>query len=603
MLFWISCIVAVVVGSVGVHFYLAKLREKRREEELKEKEKQISEQTSIQFHFETYKEIVNEERRRKILGQPAPQKRNFEENSDLEDSLNFVVENSNNTSNFARAKYSSINDLDDSEDDVFVVGASSVGSKEGEKKDFQYYARFNSNKEESNYCVSNVVEENSEYGNYKADSSGYLISFNKTQNTGNKKTKSERETVEISKDTLEISRDELPRHMGDWNERFQRTIKMMREFTTNTPLKRRIRVGRDLINLYQDFIYSSCTYGKIIISEIFLPEDEKTIKPKEMGGVAGGKKYIVGNILFKFALDSNGLYGSDFAAAKVAGHELKGLIALMNTGTKELCFPLVNFQHKQPFFKFENPFISRQKMSLVDYRGFRLIAISFLPIDSNTIIYGSNDYGRTIHQTKNPRFLSALEKASKGLNIQVHKCGPSKEDPATVYGPVDLEGHKGRDNRFYLLDFSRVMPPETPMPGVQMAHLFRLLRPEFVKNYKEPLCSDGFSAFIKFWKAKEQNSKLIEATNSLLNETIPSFANELEKVLTETTRVKGLTSLYEFRLSEAVHRKGINIRYLGVLRQNITQPDVRSYLIIEVKHHSHTFRPLQISRNLFRFHT
>jgi hypothetical protein len=55
----------------------------------------------------------------------------------------------------------------------------------------------------------------------------------------------------------------------------------------------------------------------------------------------------------------------------------------------------------------------------------------------------------------------------------------------------------GFDGRFYLLDFSRVMPPQTPMRGVRMGHLHQLLRPEFVRQYKGgPLCSDSFSGFI-----------------------------------------------------------------------------------------------------------
>jgi hypothetical protein len=38
------------------------------------------------------------------------------------------------------------------------------------------------------------------------------------------------------------------------------------------------------------------------------------------GGVAGGSKYIVQDILFKFALDIDGLYGNnDTAASKVGG--------------------------------------------------------------------------------------------------------------------------------------------------------------------------------------------------------------------------------------------------------------------------------------------
>jgi hypothetical protein len=51
-----------------------------------------------------------------------------------------------------------------------------------------------------------------------------------------------------------------------------------------------------------------------------------------------------------------------------------------------------------------------------------------------------------------------------------------------MYSACDLEGHVGVDGKLYLLDFSRVMPPERPQ-GLKMEHLFRLLRPEFVKNY------------------------------------------------------------------------------------------------------------------------
>ena len=47
------------------------------------------------------------------------------------------------------------------------------------------------------------------------------------------------------------------------------------------------------------------------------------------------------NILFKFAVDSGNLFGSDFYAAKVAGHELKGLKALFSKKSDGLSFPLM----------------------------------------------------------------------------------------------------------------------------------------------------------------------------------------------------------------------------------------------------------------------
>jgi len=35
--------------------------------------------------------------------------------------------------------------------------------------------------------------------------------------------------------------------------------------------------------------------------------------------------------------------------------------------------------------------------TLVDYRGFRLLAVSVLPVSRKTICYGSHDGGRTVH--------------------------------------------------------------------------------------------------------------------------------------------------------------------------------------------------------------
>jgi hypothetical protein len=41
-----------------------------------------------------------------------------------------------------------------------------------------------------------------------------------------------------------------------------------------------------------------------------------------MGGRAGGEKYVVSNIMFKFAVDVHGMFkGSDYAAAKVNERE------------------------------------------------------------------------------------------------------------------------------------------------------------------------------------------------------------------------------------------------------------------------------------------
>ena len=58
-----------------------------------------------------------------------------------------------------------------------------------------------------------------------------------------------------------------------------------------------------------------------------LPEEQRTIPPQTelIGGRVGGEKYVIHNILFKFASDKDRFFGGDErAAAKVANHELKG---------------------------------------------------------------------------------------------------------------------------------------------------------------------------------------------------------------------------------------------------------------------------------------
>jgi len=68
----------------------------------------------------------------------------------------------------------------------------------------------------------------------------------------------------------------------------------------------------------QDFRIAASNIAKRIIDEAFLPLHEKTIKPVDVGGIAGGQKYVYDGIFLKFAIDLFGVYGGDHAAAKAA---------------------------------------------------------------------------------------------------------------------------------------------------------------------------------------------------------------------------------------------------------------------------------------------
>lgn len=146
-------------------------------------------------------------------------------------------------------------------------------------------------------------------------------------------------------------------------------------------------------------------------------------------------------------MDKDGLYGSDEYAMKAAAHELNGMMYYYNCQISQLNLPL---------------------MCLIDYRGYRLVAMSLLPVSKETIIYGkflsnsvtdhcqgSSDAGKTVHND-DKEFEELMATAAKRLNLAPHLVGPDITRSETIYAPVDIEGHKSQiDGCYYLLDFAR----------------------------------------------------------------------------------------------------------------------------------------------------
>ncbi len=109
------------------------------------------------------------------------------------------------------------------------------------------------------------------------------------------------------------------------------------------------------------------------------------------------------------------LFTGDARAMKSAGHELKSLMR---------------------YYQCEG--ISVPLMALIDYRGFRLVAMSILPITGASLVYGSKDGGKTVLNS-NSEFAAKMERAAKQLNIKGHPCGFGR-DAKVLHGPTDIEG-------------------------------------------------------------------------------------------------------------------------------------------------------------------
>ena len=335
----------------------------------------------------------------------------------------------------------------------------------------------------------------------------------------------------------------------DWNGEFNKVL--------NSELLER---AEKLRKLEKEFVEVASLIGKEIINEKNLHISQKTIKPlTNINGIAGGEKYQVKGIFFKFSQNSNNLYGNDENAMKVACHELKGHTALVSCG----------MVHG----------LKLGLMTVIDYLGSRLTAISILPISDKTLIYGSSDGGKLVFSSL-PIMNNIMKQCGKILNLKGHLAGIGKEKKF-IYGPCDLEGHLGKDGNLYCIDLARLFPPETPNKKFVGGFLYHLLRPELVKKYDKPLSSDAFTLFGEH-DADKHNTDVRNASEFLHSKIIPDFANFISNYCEYSSSPDNNEDISIDKILIKLHRAGINIRYLGKVRSKVTNIHLRKLLLTEI---------------------
>jgi hypothetical protein len=188
----------------------------------------------------------------------------------------------------------------------------------------------------------------------------------------------------------------------DWNAEFIRAL----ELPQGTVEEELVR-AEAIKQIMNQFVNEASKLGRVIIREVYLPHHLKTLPPSTaFGGLAGGDKYFHAGILFKFARDSYGLYHGDNYAMKGADHELRGLSSILSANIPQVHIPM---------------------MALLDYRGFRLVCSSLLPLSSTSLRYGTGDAGNSVVNT-HPLLDARLQQLSKVLNLKTHFVESANSD-------------------------------------------------------------------------------------------------------------------------------------------------------------------------------
>jgi len=166
-----------------------------------------------------------------------------------------------------------------------------------------------------------------------------------------------------------------------WNEHFQ--LLLERPITTAEEAVDRCE---KISLLSKKLAHEAIPIVENLVEQREMSPDNKKYKINTCG-FAGGEKYNKDQMFLKFATHkvtvkrqdgtTTPLYNDYAHAAKVAGHELKGVSAILSCNIPNLHVPL---------------------MCAITLKGYRAVAMTMLPIDDQTLVFGSDNAAGTIHE-------------------------------------------------------------------------------------------------------------------------------------------------------------------------------------------------------------
>lgn len=178
--------------------------------------------------------------------------------------------------------------------------------------------------------------------------------------------------------------------------------------------------------------------------------------------------------------------------------------------------------------------------------------------------------------------------ASK-LNLKSHTVQVNDDRRVRLCLSATVEVHYDRcADMYYLSNLCDIFPvdhhcrpaapnvADSPTFKPKNADMSRRLRPEFIEVYLTALCADGLTPMCGgSRREKETNDEeCLKAARFLRENWIPAFVWSLDNMEVCFYDSASLTS--------AMHRKGINMRYLGLISQKSTIPFVRSMTLVEM---------------------
>ncbi|KAK2743648.1 Intracellular distribution of mitochondria [Myotisia sp. PD_48] len=322
-----------------------------------------------------------------------------------------------------------------------------------------------------------------------------------------------------SQESYLISGVENSETLRDWNEEFQTTRELPQASVQEKVLRERLTS-----KLFADY-NDAAARGAVLVAK----GEVASLNPME---AREAQIFVYNNIFFSYGADSVGTFtaeGGDEAARVAVGKDVMGVKAVNQLDITGLFTP---------------------GTVVIDYLGKRLVGQSIVPgifkhrePGEHQIDYGGVEGKDVI--AKNEDFVPVFEKLSKSLRVKKHPVWDKDNVRHDLEGSVETKGLMGTDGRKYVLDLYRVTPldiswTEDDEGHEPYPHRMSVLRLELVESYWRHKMSQHVKEEVEKRKAAQEAEKA--AANGVEN---GETSEASKKDNTEQARV----DISEFKLA------------------------------------------------------
>ncbi|KAL4991362.1 clustered mitochondria-domain-containing protein [Aspergillus falconensis] len=388
--------------------------------------------------------------------------------------------------------------------------------------------------------------------------------------------------------------------LRDWNEEFQTTKELPRETVQDRVFRERLTS-----KLFADY-NEAAARGAILVAR----GEVAPLNPTE---AQDAQIFVYNNIFYSFGADGVGTFaseGGDEAARVAVGKDVLGIKAVNQLDINGLFTPgtiVVDYMGKRIVGQSIVPGIFKQREP-----------------GEHQIDYGGVE-GKDVVAT-HPDFVPVFEKLSKALRIKKHPVWDKENQRHDLEGSVETKGLLGTDGRKYVLDLYRVTPLDVAWNEEEGSdvypHRMSVLRLELVESYWRAKMSQYVKAEVERRRAakaeeaakKEKSSEAAESKEEgseeksegaldqervdisgfslalnpdVFSGQVPQTDEEKEQWAQDEKEVRDACDFLRSKvmpeliqdlhdgdvgfpmdgqsLSQLLHKRGINIRYLGKL--------------------------------------